>query len=289
MDTWAHYRDVCEWFTRPDKNMYGTADCRARNWGYWWWEMYYGSLANPNAYYFDDEMHPLVNSPEGIAATKLYASFKPTQHPDALSWDWAGSYSSFTNGVSFSMIAWPSLTKFAADKSTSSIVGKVGYTLCPGTMVDGTLIRRSIYSYGHNFMGWSYSKNPELAYLFAQWITSPEISPGVLEKPGVVDPFRLHDFIDPRVQKAYGADFLPIQKANFAIALPDIFLRGSGEYTQVLDVAVQEAFTGGKTAEDAMAQVAKGWEDVTERLGRADQIAAWKTVKKYYPTLTQYS
>ena len=56
------------------------------------------------------------------------------------------------------------------------VKGKVKVGLVPGTMVNGTLNQRSILASGNSLSVWATTPIPEAAYLFAQWITSPEIA-----------------------------------------------------------------------------------------------------------------
>jgi ABC-type glycerol-3-phosphate transport system substrate-binding protein len=45
---------------------------------------------------------------------------------------------------------------------------------------------------GTGYMVSAYSKNPELAYLFIQWFTSPSVTDDAIAHPkGFWDPFRL--------------------------------------------------------------------------------------------------
>jgi multiple sugar transport system substrate-binding protein len=287
MDTWEHYRDVSEWFTRPDKNIYGSDNIRSKGWGYWWWEMHYASQALPCAYYFDDDMNAAINSPEGIAATKQYISFKSTSHPDVLNWDWAQEYASFTGGGGFSIICWPSLDKYASDPSTSKLKPEqLAYGLVPGTVVGGKLNRRTIYSYGNAVMGWAHGKvNKEAVYCLSQWFTSNEISAKSLTQLGFLDPYRWTDCNAATVQKAYGAPYLKVHAENYKICAPDIFMQGSGEYCQQLDDNVQQAWTGASTPEDTVKTVADAWNEITDRIGRDSLKEVWQGLKTYYPTV----
>ena len=65
-------------------------------------------------------------------------------------------------------------------------------------------------------------------------------------------------------------------------------MRGSNDYTSVLDTQLQKALTKQISPAQAMAATAAGWEKITNRYGRANQAksivanrAAWPTGYKY--------
>lgn len=285
MDTWDQYRDVSEWFTRPEKNMYGASMCRAKNWGFFWWELHYGIQSFPNQLYFDNDMHPLVNSPQGIAATNDYISFKPYMHPDISNWDWTSTYAAFASGSSFTNVNWVTLVKYAEDPSTSQVVGKTGIGVIPGKFVDGKFNRKSLFAGGMTLTGWKYGKaSKKAAYAYAQWITSPEISPRSMATMGYRDPARYSDTENPLLLKSYPGDTMKMIELNGEMALPDIFMQGANEYTLALDTNVHSAFTGSMTPEQAMEETANSWEDITDRIGRDSLKEVWAALKEYYPT-----
>ena len=72
---------------------------------------------------------------------------------------------------------------------TAMIKGKQMTCLIPGQTIDGKLVRRAPQAAGTGYMVSAYSKNPELAYLFIQWFTSPSIGDQAVAHPkGFWDP-----------------------------------------------------------------------------------------------------
>ena len=71
-------------------------------------------------------------------------------------------------------MSFPSIYGFGESNPSSVVKGKQLACLIPGHMVDGKLVRRSPQAAGTGYMVSAYAKNPELAYLFIQWFTSPE-------------------------------------------------------------------------------------------------------------------
>jgi multiple sugar transport system substrate-binding protein len=280
--TWEQYRDQAEFFTRPDKNLYGAVDVHSRNSGAYLWMARYVSTKIPDAYYFDDDMHPLINSPEGIRTTELYLAMKPFMNPDIANWDYTQQYPSWANGEAYAINYVVSIKKFS-EGGDSKVKGKVKVGLVPGTMVDGKLNQRSILAFGNSISVWAKSPIPEAAYLFAQWITSPEMSGHALQQPGYWDPFRIADIKNPLVRESYGDETMDIYAETMARQVPDMQLEGVAEYYDALDRNLSAAWAGEKTAADVVKETAAQWEEITDRIGRDRQVAQWRLVKAAYP------
>jgi hypothetical protein len=67
--------------------------------------------------------------------------------------------------------------------------------------------------------------------------------------------------------------------------VPPLNLNGASEYETALDNNLQALIAGQKTVEEAMADAATEWNEITDRLGRekqveviAGQVAAYSTV-----------
>jgi hypothetical protein len=76
----------------------------------------------------------------------------------------------------------------------------------------------------------------------------------------------------------FGEQFMSVTLENAKIAVPMIPLQGNREYFDALDVALQEAYHGRISAEEAMRRTARQWERITDDIGRKRQIEAWKYV-----------
>ena len=61
----------------------------------------------------------------------------------------------------------------------------------------------------------------------------------------------------------------------------DLRIRGSAEYLSVLDVEVSRALAGEISSQEALDNVAAGWDEITDRLGREDQLAQYKSAVGY--------
>jgi multiple sugar transport system substrate-binding protein len=56
----------------------------------------------------------------------------------------------------------------------------------------------------------------------------------------------------------------------------DIRIPGSNEYFNALDDGIAKAMAGEATPQQALDEVAKNWDAITERLGKDAQLAAYK-------------
>jgi multiple sugar transport system substrate-binding protein len=66
-------------------------------------------------------------------------------------------------------------------------------------------------------------------------------------------------------------------------SIPDVFLKGQGEYFDVLRVNLQAAEVGEKSPKDALDETAQAWERITSRMGKRSQLVQWTFLKTIYP------
>src|SRR5438552_8086640 len=124
---------------------------------------------------FDKDMKPRINTPDGIAAIRAFASSVDHMPKDIQGWGTPQIYPFWASGQAYSAMSFPSIVGFAESNPASVIKGKQMTCLIPGQMVKGKLVRRSPQAAGTGYMVSAYAKNPELAYLFIQWFTNPSI------------------------------------------------------------------------------------------------------------------
>lgn len=286
-DTYEQWAQLAEFFTRDFNNdgvpdLYGAMGYRARNWGWrWWLQRFYAKGGMP----FDDNMKPLIAGREGVEALKDYISLTKYMPKDILGWATPQAYPFYAAGNAFSILTYPSVALAAEHPEKSKVAGKNKYCLVPGYMVGGKLVRRSLQGYGNIFYISTYSKHPEAAYWLMQWLTSREVSARLVSyTDSVFDPFMKSHGTDPRVIKSRTKEMLDTHLKNAQVSPPMILLQGAVEYNDVLDQNIQEALLGKITPEDALNRTATAWEKITNQIGRKQQIDAWKTLKRAFPT-----
>ena len=65
--------------------------------------------------------------------------------------------------------------------------------------------------------------------------------------------------------------------------LPYLRIRGTPEYWSVLDTELAAALGGRKTAQAALDDTAAAWNEITDRLGRDQQLEAYQQAIGYHP------
>lgn len=255
---WKQYRDIAEWFTRPDQRLYGTALQGKRHEALWyeWLNFLYSFGGDMLEVKSGSECGPvIVNSPQAIAATEYYKSLMPFSPPDTLNYFWDDVMALMQQGTVAELIMWNDATyAVAVDESASTVVGKMGFDLVP--QGDGGKVAQ--------VEGWTYlipeaSKNKEAAYLFIQWMMDynqqleQHLNGGATARPDV--------YAAEEVQK------LPYSKASMAsneVAKPKPTLPQSSEMTDILVRELSSYLADEKTAKEALDQSAK---EISELLG----------------------
>lgn len=287
--TWKELDEVGKFFQRPDKGLFGVTDLRNQGWGYTNWYQRYVTMALPNQFLFADDGTPLINSEQGIAATKEYVDSLAYHSPDAVSWGWPEQYGNFGNGGAAMTCAFSNLPKFLDNPGNagSKVTGKVGSMLPPGREVDGKLISRSVLWLNLSASVSSQAKNPEACYLLLQWLGSSRIYAWMTANPGgYFDPFRLSDFSDPLVRQTYHAYHMDVVRETVARTVPSINYPGATAFHNALDENLVAACTKAKTPEEAMADTAREWKRIARRTGEDKLLEAIKANKEAWPTIT---
>ena len=284
--TWDDYLRLVKFFHRPEKGIFGTCEHRDPQTGWMFWMPRYASQAWPNQYLFDDDMHPLINSDAGVAATRNYVQTVACS-PDGITGEnnhYTYAMPIFRDGKSFAYIITTAGAK-AFNGGKSAVKGKFIVCPMPGTRVKNHLVRRTSFVYGNNMVVASSSRNPELAFLFAMWFSDPDISNRAIEVfRGIADPFRYNHAHNESLWPLYTRQVLDMLPGQFDIAVPaGTGLPGDAEYIQALSRNLWRAAKGKISAETAMAQTAAQWEEITDKYGRRRQMRYWRLFKEKFP------
>lgn len=201
---------------------------------------------------FPNDMTPTVNTPEAIEATKYYAEILQNYGPQGVAnWTNMEVYTGQASGkVAMTMDA----NAFAAiieDENTSKTRGLWGCAMVPGGKGGSW---PAIYS--HTMCINEFSQSKDAAWLFVQWVTSPEMTLKRGLKTGV--PARASSWEAPEMkeQLSYICDgtytdvcLESLQKADASYR--PIFPNWN-EMGDILGIAVQDVIAGGSTAEAAL-------------------------------------
>jgi multiple sugar transport system substrate-binding protein len=254
-----------------DQDLYGALAYRAINFSYRHFPVYFGGL------WFDKDMKPRINTPQGTQAIKQFTSIVKYMPPDIQGWGTPQIYPFWASGQAFSIMSFPSIVGYGHANPKSIIKGQQLSCLIPGVKVDGKLVRRSPQAAGTGYMVSRYSKHPELAYYFMQWLTAPTKGDEAIAHPdGFWDPFRKSNLDNPAIIEKFGKQFIETTLENTKYVTSLLMIPGNEEYFNVLDQNVALVMQGNISAEQAAKQIADGWNRVTDDVGRKSQIAAWR-------------
>ena len=158
------------WGVKFEKDLYGALGYRSINFSYRHFPAYMEGLP------FDKDMKPRITTPDGIQAIKDFASIVAVH---------AEGHPGLGHAADLSVLGRRARPirrcrsrrsiGFGESNPQSMVKGKQIACLIPGQMINGKLVRRAPQAAGTGYMVSAYAKNPELAYLFIQWFTSPSV------------------------------------------------------------------------------------------------------------------
>jgi multiple sugar transport system substrate-binding protein len=290
-ETWDQQRDIAEFFHRPDKGLLGSTDLRSPGWGWINFVTRYVSAANPVQFYWDDQMNPLINGPEGLKALNHLIDTTQFGSKDALTWIWEQQYGNWGQRGAAMTSSFSNLTKFMKPGSPldPKDAGSVTYASNqPGWDVDGQLVRHSsiYFNAALGVNAFSAPEHQEAAYLLGQWLSSGQIYTWVTANPGgYEDICKTYSLTNPLVQSSYTKNACEAMGQVIPGSAPSpSSLRGAPEYIQALDVNLQKALSGQSSAEDTLAAIEADWNKITDKIGREEQARVWVASKAGWPT-----
>ena len=279
-DTWEELDAQLKHFHRPDKGQYGGALFRTQYFIAWeWWVRFHAKGFYP----LDDNMNPQINNDAGVKALEELVAASQYLYPGARTNGLFENFEAYGKGDSFANIGWGGTQKYL-NSDKSSVKDKLAFGFTPGGNVKGKLLKTPYFNWGWNYVVSSVSKEPEIAYLFTLFATSPVESVVAVRDPdGYFDPFRASQYKDPDIIKSYTEDFLVVHEASMRNSIPDLYLKGQGEYFDALRVAIQDVDVGKQKPKAALDDVANTWNRITRRAGKAGQQEQWRFLKGLYP------
>jgi len=286
-ETYDEYRDQLEFFHNPAENRYGMVQSWA--WVEVLWDFNPRFLSQKISF-FDDEMNPNISSPEAVKAVKEMKENLKYAFPGTLEFDFARCVETFADGKVYSTLTMTAAQAAFEDPGMSKVVGRVAYAPQPGRMIGGELVRPQPQDWGWGYTVSHYSKNKELAYLYCQWMSGAAMNARVAFTPGgwydVSKESNYDAKMFPELRRKNGGVYMDAwmenQKWQVAHCFPGIVMRGGEEYSGVLYEAISAVLKGAKEPEAALNEVAKKWEEITERYGREGQIESWNSCKAMF-------
>jgi multiple sugar transport system substrate-binding protein len=260
-----------KWGVKFEKDLYGALGYRSINFSYRHFPAYMKGLL------FDKDMKPRITTPDGIQAIKDFAASVEDMPKDIQGWGTPQIYPFWASGQAYSAMSFPSIIGFGNSNPQSVIKGQQIACLIPGQTINGQLVRRSPQAAGTGYMVSAYSKNPELAYLFIQWFTSPSIGDEAVAHPkGFWDPFRQSNLTDKAILDRFGEQMVKTTIENSKYAASLLLIEGNYEYFNILDKNLADVMNKNITAEEAAKRIETGWNKVTNDIGLASQQRVWR-------------
>jgi multiple sugar transport system substrate-binding protein len=259
--------------------------------------------------FFDTEtFNPLVNNAGFIRALEIYAATTAFGPPDELNIDVGATRTLFTAGRCALTLDWGDIGSLAVDPAQSVVQDKVGAVIMPGTTevldratgelvaCDETTCPYAIDGVNHApfaaFGGWSGAVSAAApddvkaaAYAYFAYVSAPAQS-NVDVTIGITgfNPYRTSQFEDNSAWLANGfseqaaADYLGAINASLSSPnmMLDLRIPQNQRYQQVvLDTILSQFLAGEFTAEEAAAEIEAQWNEITDEIGREDQLAAY--------------
>ena len=279
-NTWQQLDQMICFFQRPEENKYGGALYRNKDYIAWeWWTRFHAKGCFP----FDSNLNPQINAAQGVdALIELIQTTKylyPASKTNGLFENWEA----FAQGNIFCNIGWGGTQKYL-NSSKSKIRDHLAFGPTPGGYVNGKLLNTPYFNWGWNYTVSSFSKEPELAYLFTLYACSPKMSTIAVQFPeGYFDPFRVEHYQDEKIQQTYTHEFLDAHQFSMENSIPDLYLTGQGDYWDALKENLDLANRGKLTPKLALDATARTWNQVSNQLGKQSQIEQWNFLKNQYP------
>ena len=232
--------------TKADEDFYGIALLGAKGpavaQDYMAWVQQHGGSI------LDENGNPALNSPENVEILEFFGSLFEYAPPGATDYWWDQRETAFRSGNVAMMEGWSIARAGYEDPEISSIVGNVDVAVAPVT--EGMEPK-------YGFGGWGIginadSQNPDAAWEFIKWLTSPEIQKEWIRNDGA--PIRRSTLEDPELIAEY--PWFPV--------ILESFENGDGDYRpripqysiiqDALGSAVNGYLVGEMSAQEALDQ-----------------------------------
>ncbi len=244
--------DIAEYFTRPDKNMYGLVANGARGPAVAqdWMEYMRGF----GGHILDENGNVTVNSDACVKSLEFFVRIFDDWAPSgAIGYWWDDRESSYRTGQSIMQSSWSIARAGYEDPSISMVVGKTGMAVTP--RVPGVKAGYGVGGWGVGINADAPEKNAEIAWDFIKYITGKDAQKEWMMHNGA--PIRYSTLKDPDLNKA-----MP-----WLSQILIVFQDGDGdyrprvpEYSQIQDIIglrVNQAITHELGAKEALDLAAK--------------------------------
>ncbi len=261
------------------------------------------------AFFNTDDMSPLVNNEAFGKALDIYVETTKYGPPDEINLDVGDTRGLFTTGRCALSVDWGDIGTLAIDPATSKVQDKVGAVILPGSsqvldrgsgkLVDCNAERCPYATDGINhapfaaFGGWSGAVNASsddkvkaAVYDFFSYMSQPaQSNVDVTIGATGFNPYRISQFknldlwLKAGMSKEAAENYLGAisDSLNSPNMVLDLRVPQNQRYEQVvLDTAISRLLAGEIDRDQAMADIENGWNEITDELGKDEQLAAYK-------------
>lgn len=278
--TWAELDRQMAFFHRPDEGMFGGTMFRTPLYLVWeWWIRFHAKGVWPMA----PDLTPQIASDAGVAALEEMIAATDYQVEGVRSFGLFENWQRYAKGDIYCNIGWGGTQKYL-NATDSRMRGNMVFGPTPGGLVGGELLLTPYFNWGWNYVVTAASTQPELAYLFALFASTPTLSTlSVRQGGGYFDPFRPEHYTDPVIEETYSREFLDVHQSSMIGAIPDLYLANKGEYFATLSHWLDRALSGRATPQEALDRSAQKWRILNNRSGVEQQTRRWHELKAKYP------
>lgn len=309
--TWAEYQQIASFLTGRTSatgKLYGSAEVTKRD------DLMFSAFIsraaayakNPDVkggFFFDVEtMKPLINSPGWVKALDDFKAIVPSLPPGGTNFGLGDEILSFGGGQAAMSYSWDDAF-IQAQQPDSKIRNKVAAAQLPGSdevwnrttnSWDKKPNQAAYFTWGWTSAVAKSSKNKDAAFDFLCFFSN-EANAALDLTIGRfgVNPYRNAHF-DPafwekqgwskQTAETYVKTFADMEKNTNRVF--DLRVPGVNQYMSSLATGVAAAMAGQKTSQQALDDVAKEWESITEQVGKDKVQKAYRNVVKLEDNLS---
>ena len=257
-------------------------------------------VVSPNNKYFyfnPDDMKPLINSEGHLRALEDYVKFLANGPKEQIGWTLPEGWKPFLSGHAVMEATWGDLPTLAQDRAVSSVQGRVGATVIPGTTEAFNPLTGQWEKYPLNVVGntnggtWHcvisrLSKKKEATYDFLAFMANKKnaffnstngwtgVQPAMkYEYFPPVGSGSVVEWENQGWDKGDALVYLQAYYQNLVLPEQEIYLRipGAAEYWHELDVRVSSVLAGKAAPKAALDELSQVWEQITDGHSRENQ------------------
>ncbi|HBY96988.1 MAG TPA: hypothetical protein DEP84_24085 [Chloroflexi bacterium] len=284
--TWDQYLDVAEFFTRPDKDFYGTAEIAGFLAGFVFKDRFLGMGGQ---WFSEDKMNALDGQNYDICVAAIkngQETFDKASPPEAHSFEFEDARNQIiVHDRAFFLPQWPDVWKWANDPKLGSktAVNNVAVAEMPGFLKDGKVGHRPEENGGRVLSISKASQAKEAAYKVLVFFQDKARTKGLVYNNDTwLDPWR-KSHLEPAAAAhlCQGAEwncqlYMDVIKQSTIDGYPALQIPGAGRYHEVTERWAKKAFANQVTPEETCTGIQKEFNEITDEIGRDSQLKEYQ-------------